>query len=98
MRVLATATLVIAATTVLAAQAVRNVPRISIDERNGPDAPGADASMRMSFDAPDRAPDLELNEIIWKSVHGRDAVMPPPVRAAWVRAVREADDRERKPR
>jgi len=63
--------------------------RISIDERNGPDAPGAAASMQMNFDAPDLAPDFELNEVIWQSIHGRDSVMPPPVRAAWVRAVEE---------
>jgi hypothetical protein len=71
--------------------------RVSLTERNGPDAPGAEASMRMNLEEADLAPELELNEIIWKSVHGRDAVMPPPVRAAFLRPVNsrrpEAGDR-----
>ena len=63
------------------------------DERNGPDAPGAAASMRMNFAQADRAPDLELNQVIWESVHGAGAVMPPPVRAAFVRALVDPDDK-----
>ena len=39
----------------------------------------------MDFDEPDRAPDLELNEIVWKAVRGAKSAMPPPVRAAFVR-------------
>jgi hypothetical protein len=39
----------------------------------------------MDFSAPDRAPDLLLNEVIWKSVKGTQAVMPPPRRAAFVK-------------
>jgi hypothetical protein len=35
----------------------------------------------------DLAPERELNEIIWKSVHGPDAVMPAPIRAAFVRPI-----------
>ena len=42
----------------------------------------------------DLAPELELNEILWKSVRGRDAVMPPPIRAAFVRPLEELDDDE----
>jgi hypothetical protein len=71
-------------------------PRVSIDERNGWNAPGAEASLRMDFSREDRAPDLELNEILWQSVHGRGAVMPPPVRAAWVKAVEEKEEAEEK--
>jgi hypothetical protein len=41
----------------------------------------------------DLAPERELNEILWKSVKGKDAVMPPPVRAAFVRPV-EGDDED----
>jgi len=35
----------------------------------------------------DAAPEIALNEAIWKSVKGKDAVMPPPVNAAFVRAL-----------
>ncbi len=63
--------------------------QVSFDERNGPDAPGAEASMRMNFEEADRAPDLELNQVIWQSVHGAGSVMPPPVRAAFVKAREE---------
>jgi hypothetical protein len=59
--------------------------RVSLDEKNGADAPGAAASMAMDLDEPDRAPDLELNEIIWRAVRGPASKMPPPVRAAFVR-------------
>jgi hypothetical protein len=67
-------------------------PRIDLDERNAPDAPGAAASLAMDLREADRAPDLELNEIIWKSVRGAGSVMPPPVRAGWVREVAGEDE------
>ena len=38
------------------------------------------------------APELELNEILWKSVRGADSPMPPPVRAAFIRKVADGDD------
>jgi len=65
--------------------------RVSIEERNGEDAPGAQASRRMNLAEVDRAPERELNEILWKSVRGADAVMPPPVRAAFVRPLPEGN-------
>ncbi|HEX9187696.1 MAG TPA: phosphoesterase, partial [Vicinamibacteria bacterium] len=66
--------------------------RVDIHERNRHDAPGAEASMRMNLVEADLAPERELNEILWKSVKGKDAVMPPPIRAAFVRPVEEAED------
>jgi hypothetical protein len=66
--------------------------RVSLTETNGPDAPGAQASVRMNLEEADLAPERELNEILWKAVRGRDAVMPPPVRAAFVRSLPDADD------
>ncbi len=45
---------------------------------NREDAPGAEASLRMDLTRPDAAPELELNEILWRSVRGASAVMPPP--------------------
>ncbi len=54
--------------------------RVPLDTKNDWNSPGAAASMRMNFSAPDLAPDLELNQIIWEAVRGRGSVMPPPRR------------------
>jgi YVTN family beta-propeller protein len=64
---------------------------ISLTERNQPGAPGAAESAAMDFSAPDLAPDLLLNEVVWKSVKGAQAVMPPPRRAAFVKPADEHD-------
>ena len=55
-------------------------------------APGAAASLAMNLEEADQAPDLELNEIVWKAVRGADSEMPPPVRAAFVRPRSEDDE------
>jgi hypothetical protein len=65
---------------------------VPLEERNQVDAPGAAASLRMDLREADRAPELELNQVIWKSVRGAGSEMPPPVRSAFVRPIREADD------
>ncbi len=59
--------------------------RIRTDEMNRPDAPGAVASAAMNFEEADMTPEIGLNEILWQSVFGANAVMPPPVHAAFVR-------------
>src|SRR5262249_48535315 len=59
--------------------------RISIDEKNDSLAYGADASLRMNLADADMAPERELNEILWRSIKGADAVVPPAVRSAFVR-------------
>ena len=64
--------------------------RIALDEMNEPDAPGAKASAAVNLKEADRAPDVAFNEILWQLVRGRDARMPPPVHAGWVRAVPSA--------
>jgi len=65
------------------------------DEMNAPNAPGAQASLAMNLEEADMAPELELNEIIWKSVHGAAARMPPPVRTGFVRAIAEEEEDEK---
>jgi hypothetical protein len=72
---------------------VKRDARVRLDEMNRASAPGAAASARMDFDEADLTPELELNEILWKSVHGARAVMPPPVHAAFVRARPDLDRR-----
>ncbi len=59
--------------------------RVPLDAKNTRDAFGAEASLKLDLDeAEDRADDLVFNEIIWKSVKGKDSPMPPPVRSAFV--------------
>jgi YVTN family beta-propeller protein len=60
-------------------------PRVSIDEKNEALAWGAEASLQMNLAEADLAPERELNEIIWRSVKGPTAAMPPAVRSAFVR-------------
>jgi hypothetical protein len=67
--------------------------RWPLGETNDWKSPGAEASLRMNFEDVDAAPEQELNEILWQSVHGAGAVMPPPRRAAFVRPV-ETDDED----
>ena len=68
--------------------------QIPLDTKNDWNAPGAAASRRMNFSAPDLAPDLELNQIIWESVRGRGSPMPPPRRTGFIRPIAgDEDDR-----
>ncbi len=58
--------------------------RVSLSTLNTASAWGAEASKKLDLEQEDRADDLVLNEIIWKSVKGAGSPMPPPVRAAFV--------------
>jgi hypothetical protein len=66
--------------------------RIDLAEKNPQNAPGSQRSAQFDFSKEDAAPDIELNEIIWKSVRGADSPMPAPVRSAFVRAIDGDDD------
>jgi DNA-binding beta-propeller fold protein YncE len=59
-------------------------PAADLEERNKATAWGAHLSQQFDFTKEDRADDLKLNELIWRSVRGPDSLMPPPVRAAFV--------------
>jgi YVTN family beta-propeller protein len=54
-------------------------PRIRLDERNRPDAPGAAESRRMDFDEADMIDDDALNDILWRAI--RKDPPPPPTRS-----------------
>ena len=54
-------------------------PLIDVNAKNNKDAYGAEESRRMDFSDVDRAPMHALDNIIWKSIKGKDSVMPPPV-------------------
>jgi len=66
--------------------------RIDMTEKNTTRSPGAQQSAMWDFSKEDSLPDIEFNEVIWKSVKGADSPMPAPVRSAFVRAVADDDD------
>jgi YVTN family beta-propeller protein len=70
----------------------RREARVSLTETNDDRAFGAQASMAMNLEEADRAPEFELNEILWKSIRGAHSPMPPPVRASFVRPVAEDEE------
>ena len=61
------------------------VPNVDLTEKNKPGAWGAKLSEEFNLAKEDQADDLLLNEVIWRSVKGPEARMPPPVRAAFFR-------------
>ncbi len=65
--------------------------RVDLTAKNQKSAWGSDRSARMNFAREDAADDLELNEIVWRSVRGPEVPMPAPVRAGFVR-VAELDE------
>jgi YVTN family beta-propeller protein len=67
-------------------------PKTDIKEMNAANAWGSAASAAMYLAEADLAPEQALNEIIWKSVKGPNSLMPPPVRAAFVRIRAAAAD------
>lgn len=54
-------------------------PQTDLNAKNGANAYGAAASVRMNFAEVDDAPMHQLNEIIWRSVKGARSPMPAPV-------------------
>jgi YVTN family beta-propeller protein len=56
--------------------------KIDLNEVNAPTAYGAERSLKMNFDEYDRIDDFELNEILWRSIKGQNAPVPPAVRRA----------------
>ncbi len=66
---------------------------VNLNEKNVAGAYGQERSGRMDFSREDAAPDLELSEIVWRSVRGADAPMPPPVRSAFVRVRTKGEEK-----
>jgi hypothetical protein len=56
--------------------------RIDLNAVNPKTAYGAARSAKMDFSDYDRVDDFELNEILWRSIKGPDAPLPPAVRRA----------------
>jgi YVTN family beta-propeller protein len=66
-------------------------PLVSLTEKNPPAAYGSAMSLSMDFTDADRTPEVQLNEIIWRSVKGADSPMPPPRRSVFVRPANAAE-------
>jgi DNA-binding beta-propeller fold protein YncE len=69
--------------------------QVDLEARNAKQAWGAGASQKMDFTGPDKADDIQLNEIVWRSVRGADSPMPAPVRAAFYKTHAKDDDGEK---
>jgi YVTN family beta-propeller protein len=74
----------------------RSDARVSLDEKNLSTAAGSDLSLLMNFSEADRAPELLLNEILWRAMKGAHSRMPPPRRSLFMRgsAIGDGDDDE----
>ncbi len=71
---------------------VHRETKIPFYEMNPDGAPMQEASNGWDFSKEDAAPDLALGEAVWKSVRGKDAEMPAPVNASFVRLREKTDD------
>jgi hypothetical protein len=56
--------------------------RIDVNTKNTLASYGAERSSKMDFSEYDKIDDFELNEILWRSIKGQDAPLPPAVRRA----------------
>ena len=54
-------------------------PLVDVMAKNTLTAYGSRRSMKMDFTDVDEAPMAELNEILWRSIKGADAIVPAPV-------------------
>lgn len=70
--------------------------RVDLTAVNRPGAWGAEQSRRLDFSREDAADDLQLGEIVWRSVRGPRSPMPPPVRASFVFALPENEEEDEK--
>jgi YVTN family beta-propeller protein len=56
--------------------------RIALNATNPKSAYGAARSAKLDFSEYDRVDDFQLNEILWRSIKGKNAPLPPAVRRA----------------
>jgi YVTN family beta-propeller protein len=65
---------------------------IDLHEKNAVGAFGQERMEAFNLTREDAAPDIEFNEIIWRSVRGAKSDMPAPVRSAFVPACSNDED------
>jgi YVTN family beta-propeller protein len=66
--------------------------RVSLDKRNVAVNKSSERSQLFNFAVEDAAPDLDLNDVVWKSVKGENSVMPAPRRSAFIKLQQKKDD------
>ena len=65
---------------------------VDLEQRNVALNKSAQRSQEWNFAREDAAPDLDLNEVVWKSVKGEDSIMPAPRRSAFVKLEQKKKD------
>jgi YVTN family beta-propeller protein len=65
---------------------------VDLEQRNVAWNKSAQRSQEWNFAKEDAAPDLDLNEVVWKSVKGEDSIMPAPRRSAFVKLEQKKDN------
>ena len=65
---------------------------VDLEQRNVAWNKSAQRSQEWNFAKEDAAPDLVLNEVVWKSVKGEDSIMPAPRRSAFVKLEQKKND------
>jgi YVTN family beta-propeller protein len=68
--------------------------QVDLEARNVAWNKSAERSESFNFTREDAAPDLDLNEVVWKSVKGEDSVMPAPRRSGFVILEQKKDEEE----
>ena len=48
----------------------------------------------LNFSEIDRVPDNVMNKMLWKSIKGYDAIVPVPVRAAFIKEIKNTKERD----
>ncbi|WP_431217374.1 bifunctional YncE family protein/alkaline phosphatase family protein [Puia sp. P3] len=67
-------------------------PETDLNARNSANNASARLSEKFNFSKPDAAPDLQLGDIVWKSVKGENSAMPAPKRGAFVKVTKIDED------
>jgi len=65
---------------------------VDLQQRNIAWNKSAERSQEWNFAKEDSAPDLDLNEVVWKSVKGEDSIMPAPRRSAFLKLEQKKSD------
>lgn len=65
---------------------------VDLEQKNMAWNNSAERSQHWNFAKEDAAPDLDLNEVVWKSVKGEDSVMPAPRRSAFLKLEQKKED------
>ncbi|QKG52261.1 bifunctional YncE family protein/alkaline phosphatase family protein [Hymenobacter sp. BRD67] len=66
--------------------------QVSLDTRNTAWNRSAERSAKFDFAHEDAVPDLDLNEVVWKSVKGEQSAMPAPRRGAFLQLTPKRKD------